>query len=173
MPHQDAGVSAITMPMIDQSLAPPSCDRPAQARELSPAKEEHHGQESKRILVADDDATIRGYISLALSRTGFEVEAVKDGEEGWRALCKRKFALVITDHEMPNMTGLNLIKKVREASIDSPCILISATLPGTASTLMPLIQPGAILEKPFVFASLVKVVRSLLKQEAAQVAFAE
>jgi DNA-binding response OmpR family regulator len=173
MPIQDAGLSATTMPMINQSLAPSGRDRPASTRGMSLAKEEPHGLQSKRILVADDDATIRGYISMALSRTGFEVETVKDGEEGWRAICKREFALVITDHDMPKMTGLNLIRKVREASIESPCILISASLPGTESTLMPLIQPGAVLTKPFVFGSLVRVVRSLLKLEAVQVAFAK
>ncbi len=160
------------MPMIIQSLPPLGCDRPASPRGISLAKEEHHGLQSKRILVADDDATIRGYIAKVLSRTGFEVETVQDGEEGWRAICKKKFALVITDHEMPNMTGLNLIRKVREASIDSPCILLSASLPGTESTLMPLIQPGAVLTKPFVFGSLIKVVFSLLKPDAIPVAFA-
>lgn len=143
---------------------------PASTLNISLAKGEDHELESKRILVADDDASIRGCIAILLSRTGFEVETVQDGEEGWRAICNKEFDLVITDHEMPNMTGLNLIRKVREASIGAPCILISSSLPGTESTLMPLIRPGAVLTKPFRLDTLVKVVLSRLEPSTLQAA---
>lgn len=129
---------------------------------------EDHGLGSKEILVADDDSIIRECIGMLLSDTGFKTEIVQDGEEAWRAISNKKFDLLITDHQMPKMTGLSLIRKVREASIEAPCILISADLPETESTLIPLIKPGAILSKPFKLETLINVVFSLLKQDAFQ-----
>lgn len=166
------------MAVVIQSLPPPGDkmtgrvqDAPmssASTPEVTYAKREDYGRGSKRILIADDDSMIRECIALLLSHTGFEVETVRDGEEGWRAVRSAEFDLLITDHQMPNMTGLNLIKKIRAASIEAPCILISAYLPETESALMPLIQPGAILAKPFEFAALIALVESLLRKDAPQ-----
>jgi DNA-binding response OmpR family regulator len=140
----------------------------ASTPDISCAKREDYGPGSKRILIADDDSEIRECIALLLSHTGFKVETVQDGEEGWRAVRRAEFDLLITDHQMPNMTGLNLIMKIREASIGAPCILISGDLPETESALMPLIRPGAILTKPFEFAALIALVQSLLRKDAPQ-----
>ena len=153
------------MPMMIQA-SPTSCSYiSAPTGDAALAKRDHCGASSKRILVADDDASIRGCIAIVLTRKGFDVETAKDGEEAWTAICKTEFDLVITDHEMPHLTGLNLIRKVRNASMDAPFILISASLPGPESMLIPLIQPGALLSKPFAFGSLLKVVFSLLRQD--------
>ena len=159
------------MPMMIQASTTSYSYIKAPTGDAALAKRDYCGAGSKRILVADDDASIRGCIAIVLTRKGFDVETAKDGEEAWTAICKKEFDSVITDHEMPHLTGLNLIRKVRNASNDAPFILISASLPAPESMLIPLIQPGAILSKPFAFGSLIKVVFSLLRQDPPQRAF--
>jgi two-component system chemotaxis response regulator CheY len=123
---------------------------------------------SKQILVIEDSTEIREFIVKVMSDAGFEADGAQDGEEGWRAICLTSYDLVITDHEMPRLTGLNLIRRLREVSAMPPCILISASLPEPESTLKELINPGAVLAKPFKAALLIEIVFSLLKNGAWQ-----
>jgi DNA-binding response OmpR family regulator len=76
------------------------------------------------------------------------------------------YELVITDHQMPRLTGLSLITRLREVSINAPCILISASLPEPEPTLIKLIDPGAVLTKPFKPTDLIETVYSLLRSSA-------
>jgi hypothetical protein len=69
----------------------------------------------QRILVADDDEDIRLLIGDALAECGFEVVAARDGEEAWSLALRNSFDLVITDNDMPRLTGLELINRMREA----------------------------------------------------------
>jgi CheY-like chemotaxis protein len=116
----------------------------------------------KHILVVDDDPDCRDLVARTLSRAGFRPETARDGEEGWGALCSATYDLVITDHEMPRLTGLNLIKRLRAVSIEPPCILLSGNLPGPESTLRELVRPGSILAKPFSGIALIEEVFGLL-----------
>jgi DNA-binding response OmpR family regulator len=116
-----------------------------------------------RILVVDDSAEIREYIAKLASREGFLVDTAGDGEEGWRSVCSMGYELVITDHQMPRLTGLSLIRRLREVSINAPCILISGSLPEPEPTLIKLIGPGAVLTKPFKPSDLIETVYSLLR----------
>jgi DNA-binding response OmpR family regulator len=131
----------------------------------SPVGRSSHLLGSKTILIVDDSPMIRECIAQLVVREGFSAETARNGVEAWSAICNREFDMIITDHQMPKMTGLNLIRKVREASIEAPCILISSELPEAETTLMPLIKPGATLVKPFKFETLVNVMFSLLKQD--------
>jgi DNA-binding response OmpR family regulator len=86
-----------------------------------------------------------------------------DGEGAWERLRSEVFDLLITDHMMPRLTGLNLIKRLRDANMTVPSILISGNPPTDESDLLLLIQPGRFLQKPFNLASLLDVVNGLLK----------
>jgi len=121
---------------------------------------------SKRILVVDDSAEIREYIAKLVSREGFVADTAEDGEEGWRHICSTGYELLITDHQMPRLTGLSLIRRLREVSSKAPCILISSSLPEPELTLTQLIDPGAVLTKPFKPAELIEAVHSLLRSGA-------
>jgi CheY-like chemotaxis protein len=70
--------------------------------------------------------------------------------------------LVITDHEMPRLTGLNLIKRIREVSVEPPCILISGNLPLPEPDLNRIVRPGVVLPKPFSRVALVETMYGLL-----------
>jgi DNA-binding response OmpR family regulator len=124
---------------------------------------EVNGQGSKRILVIDDNAEIREFIAKLLSQAGVSADTAGDGEEGWKSVRSTGYEMVITDHQMPKLTGLNFIRRLREDSIEAPCILLSASLPEPKSTLTQLINPGAVLTKPFRPADLLETVYSLLQ----------
>jgi DNA-binding response OmpR family regulator len=116
----------------------------------------------KQILVVEDDPEIRELVARTITRAGFQVDTAGDGEEAWNALCLTAYDLVITDHEMPRLTGLKLIERIRAISVEPPCILISCNLPGSASTLREILYPGALLAKPFSGVQLIERVFGLL-----------
>lgn len=68
---------------------------------------------SKTILTADDSASMRQMISFTLSEAGFEVIEASDGKEALDKLLKNPVQLVITDLNMPNVDGVELIRQLR------------------------------------------------------------
>ena len=68
----------------------------------------------KVILIADDSPTIRKFVSFSLKAQGFEVLVACDGMEAVDLLPTTNVDLIITDLNMPNMDGFELIKAVRE-----------------------------------------------------------
>ncbi len=65
------------------------------------------------IMVVDDTATMRQMISFTLSSGGHDVVTATDGQEALQSAQKRKFDLVISDINMPNMDGISLVKALR------------------------------------------------------------
>ena len=68
----------------------------------------------KNILVVDDEDTVRDSLASILSREGYRVSMAESGEEGLRILKDQPIQLVISDHNMPQMTGIEFLKLVRE-----------------------------------------------------------
>lgn len=68
----------------------------------------------KNVLIVDDSPTVRKFVSVSLSMQGFNVVAACDGMDALEKLPQKKFDLVITDLNMPNMDGFELIKALRE-----------------------------------------------------------
>ena len=67
---------------------------------------------SRRILVVDDDNDTRQLSVDVLAGSGSDVEGVKDGAAGWKALqADNNYDLIVTDKKMPNMTGIEMIAK--------------------------------------------------------------
>ncbi|MGC8550414.1 MAG: response regulator [Acidobacteriaceae bacterium] len=67
-------------------------------------------------LVVDDSRTVRAILSRMLARYGFDVKQAGDGAEAWQQLCQdtKDIALVCADYNMPEMNGMDLLKKIRE-----------------------------------------------------------
>lgn len=82
----------------------------------------------KVILIADDSPTIRKFVSIALSIQGFDIVVAQDGMEAVEKLPQQKIDLVITDLNMPNLDGFELIKTIRENNHykDLPIIILSS-----------------------------------------------
>src|ERR1017187_10595202 len=84
---------------------------------------------SRRILVADDDESIRYLLSTVLAGAGFDVNTASDGQQAWEAIFHGHYDLLVTDNDMPRLTGIQLIERIREARMSLPVIIASGTFP--------------------------------------------
>jgi two-component system chemotaxis response regulator CheY len=134
MQHSDSSQNADPSPTHSQSQATP------------------HG----RILVVDDDVDIRRLNAELLIRSGYHAETAEDGAAAWDALQSKDYHLLITDNDMPKISGVELVKKVRSARMPLSVILASGTM-----------QPVATLAKPFSPSQLLKVVGEVLARPIA------
>lgn len=64
-----------------------------------------------------------------LLRAGYEVDSAEDGSVAWDTLNACSYDLLINDNNMPNLTGLELLRKVRDHHIALPVIMASGTIP--------------------------------------------
>ena len=107
------------------------------------------------ILLVEDDPTIRAFVHRILSNCGFHVDVATNGEEGWEALQRRAYDLLLTDHEMPVLTGLDLIARVRREALPVRVLLMSGVITGGAIMSTDHNAPDAFLQKPFSIIALV------------------
>ena len=135
---------------------------PATAARLSPKAKKPARVLAKKILVVDDDQDIREMVARTVSQAGFSADTAEDGEAGWQAICMTPYDLIITDHEMPRLTGLSMIRRLRQVSHEPPCILISGGLPEPESSLKGIIHSSAFLPKPFSPVALIEKVYGIL-----------
>ena len=120
----------------------------------------------QRILVVDDEPLIRRLNSEVLIYSGYHVDAAADGAAGWEALCENNYDLLITDNDMPNVTGLELLKKIHAAQLELPAIMATGELPSWEFAQYPMLQPEAILLKPYTFDEFLDTVKAVLHTTA-------
>jgi CheY-like chemotaxis protein len=116
----------------------------------------------RRILVVEDEAHLRDLLAELFTTRGAMVTAAEHGEEGWQRLNAGTFDLVISDQQMPHLTGLELLARLRERDTELPVILVSGYgLEGVVEDRVrdPKLR---ILSKPFSFNRLLAVVGELL-----------
>jgi EAL domain-containing protein (putative c-di-GMP-specific phosphodiesterase class I) len=101
-----------------------------------------------RALVVDDDAQIRKDMSRVLQTLGFAVDTASNGREATDLLKQQSFDVVVSDIDMPEMTGLDLLRTIRQYDLDVPLLLVTGN-PGL-ETAMQAVQYGAFryLTKP-------------------------
>jgi CheY-like chemotaxis protein len=129
----------------------------------SPPPDQGRTNSSQRILVVDDESYIRELVVKALVNLGYEsVDSVSDGADAWEVLQTESYCLVITDHKMPRVTGLELIARMRSEGLSQPVILISGTMPTEELNRSPGLRVDAMLPKPFTVATLSATVEKLL-----------
>ena len=117
----------------------------------------------QRILVADDDSYIRELSTKVLIRSGYEVDAAADGAAAWQALTTDSYDLLITDQNMPKVSGVELLKKLRAARLALPVILMSGMMPMEELNRNPSLQLAALLPKPFCPDDLLGTVKEVLR----------
>jgi two-component system alkaline phosphatase synthesis response regulator PhoP len=125
-------------------------------------KAQSRASHSNRILVVDDEIAIRLLISDALVRSGYHVDTAEDGEIGWEAIQSKSYDLLITDNNMPKVSGLELVKKLRSADLALPVILVSGAIPTEELNRNPGLQLSATLPKPFTDHELLGTVKKVL-----------
>lgn len=115
-----------------------------------------------RILVVDDDRTTQRVEQLVLSNAGYDVSTAADGEEAWAALLADRFDLMLTDHNMPRLCGLDLVMRMRAAGMRLPVVLSSGSLDLTQASECPCLDLAAVLIKPFGIGELMDIVKRVL-----------
>ena len=105
----------------------------------------------RTILAVDDSATVRKFISVALSMQGFEVVTACDGMDALEKLPDQQVDLVITDLNMPNMDGFELIKALRENPDykDLPVIILTSLNDEESKGRSARVGANSYIVKPF------------------------
>jgi two-component system chemotaxis response regulator CheY len=109
-----------------------------------------------RILYADDMPELRDVARISFSREGHGIECVADGALALnRVMADPTFDLVITDHHMPNMNGLQLVARLREQEFPGKIMVFSSELSADASAEYRRLKVDRVLYKP-VFPSVLR-----------------
>jgi DNA-binding NtrC family response regulator len=118
----------------------------------------------RRILVVEDDALLRQVNTQMLVRSGYEVDAAADGAEAWLALNTDSYDLLITDNDLPKVSGVELLQKLHAVRMALPVILATGTLPADEFTRHPWLQPAATLLKPYTTEEMLRTVAKALRE---------
>ena len=120
-----------------------------------------------RILLVEDEAPLRETLAARLKREGFAVDAAQDGEEGLYMGREVPFDVGIIDLGLPKMSGMELIKALRDEGKKFPVLILTAR--SSWQDKVEGLKQGAddYLVKPFAFAELLARVRTLLRRGAA------
>lgn len=114
---------------------------------------------SGKVLVVDDKQMMRDSVAAALQRAGYQVVAAADGAAALGLVARHHPSAVITDLKMPEMDGLELLEKLRQADEQLPVVLMTAY--GTVDAAVTAMKRGAFdfIQKPFEGDQLVLTVR--------------
>jgi CheY-like chemotaxis protein len=101
-----------------------------------------------RILCADDDAVCLRLLCGMLVPAGFTVECVSDGELAFARWNEQRFDLLITDHDMPKMNGLQLVTAIRRTGSSGKIIVISGSVVPSEEEAYRALAVNDIMAKP-------------------------
>ncbi|MGD9032131.1 MAG: response regulator, partial [Desulfobacteraceae bacterium] len=103
----------------------------------------------KSILILDDEENIRKYLGQSLAKDGFEIYTAQYGKEGLNLLVQKHIDVVLLDLNLPDMSGLEILREIRRVDVQSVVIIITAY--GDISSAVEAIKLGAYdyLTKPF------------------------
>jgi len=121
----------------------------------------------KKVLVIDDEDIVRISCSRTLAPVGFEVRLARNGVEGLKILEEGPFDLVLTDLKMPDMDGIEVLRRIKEGWPAVEVIIITGYQ--TVDTAVKSIKLGAFdyIEKPFTPDALITAVSKALDRKNA------
>jgi two-component system response regulator HydG len=113
-----------------------------------------------RVLVIDDDSGVRESMARMLRGAGYTVQTASSGEEGFDLARGDAFDVILSDMRMPGLSGLEVLKKLRDVRVDASFIVMTGF--GTVDTAVEAMKLGAVdfVQKPFFRDELVMRVRS-------------
>src|SRR5215470_17378084 len=117
-----------------------------------------------KVLVIDDDPAMLGLAKFHLLEKSYEVVTASTGEEGIQLVRKTGFDLVLTDFNLPDLDGIELVKLIKEASPETEIIMITGY--GSVSRAVEAIRAGAFyyIEKPIEFDELLILIEKALER---------
>jgi DNA-binding response OmpR family regulator len=116
--------------------------------------------------MVEDDADIRRLNSEDLRNAGYLVDALEDGDTAWEVLQRDSYNLLITDQHWPKLLGVELLKRIHDAHMVLPVIMITDILPKLEFAEHPWIQPATMLFEPYSSAELLGMVKNALATNA-------
>ena len=119
---------------------------------------------SSRILLAEDDESLRGFLERALERAGYVVVSSPDGQEAFERLQEEPFSLLLTDIVMPCMDGIELARRAGEIDPELKIMFITGFAAVTLNTDNAAPEHARVLSKPFHLRDLVAEVDRLLEE---------
>lgn len=120
----------------------------------------------KKVLVADDETHIIHVVAIKLRNNGYEVTSAGNGAEAYQLACQENPDIIVTDFQMPLMTGLELVEKLRgnNQTKDIPVILLTARSFAVSREQQESLGISACLSKPFSPKELLKKIEDILYQ---------
>ncbi len=119
-----------------------------------------------RILLAEDDQSMREFLARALERSGHDVTAVPDGLAALNAIHERPFDLLIADIVMPGIDGIEVSRQANKVNADLRVLFITG-FAAVAMSAREEMGDTKVLSKPFHLRDLVDHVEAILEQEVA------
>ncbi|TNF53652.1 sigma-54-dependent Fis family transcriptional regulator [bacterium] len=118
----------------------------------------------KKILVIDDESIVRKSCERTLTPEGFQVTLASSGQEGLDLLGKNTFGLILLDIKMPDMDGIEILKKIKEQWPNTKVIIITGY--STVETAVTALRLGALnhIEKPFTPDTLLAAIQEAFNQ---------
>lgn len=119
-------------------------------------------QLAHRIILAEDDDSMRGFLERALARAGYHVTSFANGQDAYDSLRKEPYTLLLTDIVMPLMDGIELARRASELDPDLKIMFITGFAAVTLNSEAP--KDARVLSKPFHLRDLVREVDLLLSE---------
>jgi len=121
----------------------------------------------KKVLVVDDEIHIIHVVAIKLRNNGYEVISAENGADAYELACSEKPDIVVTDLQMPVMTGLELVEKLRqnEQTKDIPVIMLTARSFSIEDDIRQNLRISLCLSKPFSPKELLRNIEDVLYQE--------
>lgn len=119
-----------------------------------------------RILIIEDEKPMAEAISFTLSKEGYEVDIIGDGENGWRLCQAGGYALVILDLMLPGVDGLEVLRRLRQESL-LPVIILTAKDSDVDKVVGLELGADDYMTKPFNMRELIARVKTILRRTTA------
>jgi DNA-binding response OmpR family regulator len=117
---------------------------------------------SKKILIVDDDPSIRKFIGINLTARGYQIIEAENGPAALKLLQESTFDLVLLDIMMPEMDGFEVCRQIRR-TLQVPILMLSAREGETDNAKCAACGANEYITKPFVLRELLKLIQSMLK----------
>jgi CheY-like chemotaxis protein len=125
----------------------------------------------KRVLIVDDEVHIVHVVSIKLRNNGYEVISADNGAEAYELACKEKPDIIVSDFQMPVMSGLELVEKLRncDATENIPVIMLTARSFAISQEQQDELRIASCLSKPFSPKELLGNIEDVLYQKQVMV----
>lgn len=119
----------------------------------------------KKILLVDDQDSMRDLFAQLLKDRGYLVDLAEDGEEAWDLVCKveQPYDLIITDVNMPRLDGFQFLKQVRQSHPLAAVLLMTGANEEVAEIICQEYKANGLIKKPFIVSEAMALIEKELE----------